>query len=147
MLRVVYKATYLGPGMLTDWRESRGRVEIRVARGTNASQYVPSLNDTLRDLLSRAHWFQIWEGEVVSVDSPDCPLRVTYELSRLTPAPLLDIREHKGHVAVHVPPSASAEELVQVLNPSLEEFLAGGQWFQLWRGEIVTMDSPDSIAA
>jgi hypothetical protein len=36
---------------------------------------------------------------------------------------------------------------IGTLNRSIEEFLAGGQWFQLWHGEIVTMDSPEANAA
>lgn len=147
MLRVVYQATDLSAGTLSDWTEDRGLVQIRVNRGATPAEFIPSLNRTLADFLANANWYQLWEGEIVSINSPGSPLRVTYELSRLKPSPVVNIREHKGHVALHVSPTATAEEFVRLLNPSIEEFLAGGQWFQLWNGEIVTMDSPPGTIA
>lgn len=147
MLRVIYRAGDLKPGTMADWHEDRGLLEFRVARGAQAKDFIPQLNDTLCDCLSKARWYQIWEGEVICADHPQSPLRCTYEVSPFEPAPLVDIREHKGHVALYVPATATIEDIVQVLNPSIEEFLAGGQWFQLWHGEIVTMDSPEGLAA
>lgn len=147
MLRVVYQATNLKPGKLSDWRESRGLVEIRVAKGTKAKQFVPSLNETLRDFVQNAQWYQLWEGEIDSADHPENPICVVLEASPFRPAPLIDIREHKGRVVLYVSPNATFEQIAPVLNTSIEEFLAGGQRVQPWRGEIVTMDSPDSLAA
>jgi hypothetical protein len=147
MLRVVYQPATLRPGCLSDWYEDRGYLEFRVAAGTRARQFIPSLNATLRDFMKNAQWYQLWEGEIISADHPKSPLRCTYEVSPFQPAPPVDIRERKGAVTLYLPGSATIEEIVQVLNPSIEEFLAGGQWFQLWHGEIVTMDSPDSMAA
>lgn len=147
MLRVVYKAVDLATGRLSEWHEDRGYVEIRVARGTVASQFVASLNETLRDFLSKAEWYQIWEGEIISANHPKSPLRVTFELSRLQPSPIVHILERKGEVILPVRPTATAEQLAGQINPSIEEFLAGGQWFQHWHGEIVTMESPGSAAA
>lgn len=147
-MRVVYRAADdLAHGKLSDWRESRGLVEIAVARHAKPHEFIPSLNRTLADFLAQAEWYQIWEGEVISAQSPGSPLSCTFELSRLRPAPLLHIREHKGLVALHVSPLARVEQLVNQINPSIEEFLAGGCWFQLWRGEIVTMESPEAAAA
>ncbi|MWA08844.1 hypothetical protein [Streptomyces sp. BA2] len=148
MLRVVYRAaTDLANGKVSDWREDRGLVEISVARQAQPSEFIPSLNRTLSDFLSQAEWYQIWEGEVISASTPGSPLSCTFEVSRLRPAPLLEIRELRGLVALHISPTATVERFVQVLNPAIEEFLAGGCWFQLWRGEIVTMDSPETVAA
>ncbi|WP_258564685.1 hypothetical protein [Streptomyces himalayensis] len=147
MLRCVYQAADLEPGVITDWREERGLLEIRIARHARPSEFAPSLNATLLDFLATAEWYQIWNGEVISVNSPGSPLRATVELSRLHDAPPVDIREHKGHVIVDVSPTTTVDEFVATLNPSLEIFLAGGQWFQLWQGEIVTMDSPGAMAA
>lgn len=148
MLRVVYSATDdLADGKVSDWHESRGLVEISVARHATPAQFIPSLNRTLADFLAQAEWYQIWEGEVISAKSPGSPLRCTFELSRLRPAPLLDIREDKGLVALHISPLATVEQFVHIINPGNVEFLAGGCWFQLWRGEIVTMDSPEAVAA
>ncbi|MFZ3592236.1 hypothetical protein [Streptomyces sp. BH104] len=147
MLRVVYEVADLDGTAKSDWREDRGLVRIRIARGARPEDFVASLNGTLLDFLETAEWYQAWDGEVVSIDSPGCPLRVTFELSRLSPAPPVEIRERKGRVTLRVSPTASGEEFVRALNPSIEEFLAGGQWFQLWHGEIVTMDSPGELAA
>jgi hypothetical protein len=148
MLRVVYQAADLTDGRLSDWREDRGLLEFRIARGVEAQEFIPSLNSTLIDCLSHAQWYQVWDdGEVVSTAHPDCPLRCTYAVSPFRPAPPVDIREHKGHVALYVPPTATIDEIAPTLNTSIEEFLAGGRWFQLWHGEIVTMDPPSSAAA
>lgn len=147
MLRVVYKVADLKPGTVSDWREDRGLVQIRITTGATPQDFVPSLNATLADFLANANWYQLWQGEVVSINSPGSPLRVTFELSQLRPAPLVDIRERKGLVTLHVSPRATAEQFAQALNPSIEQFLDAGQWFQLWNGEIITMDSPGSIAA
>jgi hypothetical protein len=148
MLRVVYQAANLKPGKMSDWRESRGLVEIRVAKGTRAKQFLPSLNETLRDFVKNAQWYQLWDGEIVSADHPENPICVVFEVSPFQPAPYIDIREHKGRVVLYVSPTATIDRIAPLLNTSIEEFLAGGQWFQLWHGEIVTMDSPpDSMAA
>lgn len=148
MLRVVYTPVDLPAGVLSDWSESRGLLNFEVARGVEACDFIPSLNATIRECLSQAHWFQIWDdGEVVSVSHPECPLRCTYEVSPFTPAPPVDIREHKGHVALYVPGTATIDDMAPTLNTSIEEFLAGGRWFQLWHGEIITIDSPGRAAA
>jgi len=147
MLRVVYKTADLAPGILSDWREGRGLVEIRIARGLEPAAFIPSLNETLLDFVNTAQWYQIWEGEVVSAASPQSPLRVTFELSSPELEAPVEIREHKGHVALLVHPLTSTGMFIGTLNRSIEEFLAGGQWFQLWHGEIVTMDSPEANAA
>jgi hypothetical protein len=34
-------------------------------------------------------------------------------------------------------------EGVAALNAADKTFLAGGQWFQLWRGEIISINSPE----
>ncbi|WPO70264.1 hypothetical protein [Streptomyces sp. KN37] len=137
----------LADGKLSDWREDRGLVEISVARRAKPRDFIPSLNRTLADFLSQAEWYQVWDGEVVSANSPDSPLRCTFELAHFQPAPLLHIREHKGLVELHISPHATVERFVQALNKSNEEFLAGGRWFQAWKGEIVTMDSPETFGA
>lgn len=149
MLRVVYQVADLKPGVMSDWHEERGLVEIRIARGARPAEFIESLNTTLRDFLATAEWYQLWRGEVISIDSPGSPLRVTFELSRIRPAPPVDIVEDKGLVILHVSRTTSLGEFVEALNPSIETFLDGGQWFQLWKGEIVTMDSPgqDGLAA
>ncbi|MFD7622070.1 hypothetical protein [Streptomyces sp. NPDC059802] len=147
MLRVVYEATDLTPGVISDWSEDRGLLRIRVDRQATPDQFTESLNRTMLDVLDNTGWYQLWRGEIISIASPNNPLRVDHQISSLTPAPLVEIRERKGTVTLSVSPTASAEEFVQAVNPSLEELLAGGQWFQHWKGEIVTMESAEVALA
>ncbi|TXS48895.1 hypothetical protein [Streptomyces sp. OR43] len=143
MLRAVYEAADLDAGVISNWREDRGLLQISVARHATPTQFTQALNATLADILECAHWYQVWRGEVISIASPSSPLRVRFQISDFSPAPLVDMRERKGLVTIHVSPDALVDEFVQALNAAVGELLAGGQWFQLWRGEIVTMDSPD----
>ncbi|MFF4791924.1 hypothetical protein ACFY2M_19645 [Streptomyces sp. NPDC001276] len=147
MLRVEYQAADLESGILSDWHEDRGYVGVRVARGTKPPEVIPSLNDTLRDFLSKAEWYQIWDGEILSVHHPQSPLSVRFELSRMEPSPIVHVREYKGQIVVPVSPTATLDQFLRILNRSMEQMLAGGQFFQVWRGEIVTMDSPGLAAA
>jgi hypothetical protein len=70
-------------------------------------------------------------------------LRATYELADLEPGVTVDLRETRGSINIRISRTATLEELIAALNPVSAEFFAGGQWFQLWNGEIVTMDSPE----
>jgi hypothetical protein len=147
MLRVEYRAADLEPGVLSEWHAARGYAGVRVARGTTPAEFVPSLNQTLRDFLAHTEWYQVWDSEIVSASDPQSPLRIRFELSRMDPSPILQVREYRGKVVVLVRATATLDEFVSLLNRSTEELLAGGQFFQVWRGEIVTMDSPSSAAA
>lgn len=149
MLHVVYEATTnLSTDHFVEIVETRGRVTIKLREGTHAHEYLTPLNEALARFVSACNWFQIWRGQVISADSPDSPLRVRYvadpDVSYRTG---VQIREGRGLVRVHVCPGLPAELLIKALNPAIERFLAGGQWFQYWRGEIVTMDLPGSAAA
>lgn len=140
MLRVVYKATTdLMPDQLVEIIESRGRVTIKLREGARADDYIPPLNAALKAFVDQCSWFQIWRGQIISANSPDSPLTVQYEadpeVDRLA---CVQIREHKGVVRLHVCPDVPSEDLVRALNPAIENFLRGGQWFQLWQGEIIT---------
>ncbi|MEU0393880.1 hypothetical protein ABZ208_14055 [Streptomyces sp. NPDC006208] len=70
-------------------------------------------------------------------------LRVTYRLvDDLGPGEVVEIRERRGVVEIRICRTATLQQVVDTLNEVCEELLAGGQWFQLWKGEIVTLDSP-----
>lgn len=149
MLRVVYEATTnLPPGEIVEIRETRARVDIALHQDSRARDFATPLNAALKHFVNQCGWFQIWRGRIISPNSPDSPLTVQYE-----PDPQVDrlacvqIRESCGSVRLHVCPDAPAPEFVRAINPSIERFLAGGQWFQLWDGEIVTMDSDDRVMA
>lgn len=149
MLRVVYEATTdLAPGQLAEIKESRGRVTIKLREGISAGHYIPPLNAELKKFVGKCSWFQIWRGQIISADSPDSPLTVEYEADpEVDRIQGVQIREHKGVVRLHVCPDLTSEELARAVNPPIELFLAGGQWFQLWQGEIVTMDDSQGNAA
>jgi hypothetical protein len=148
MLRVVYEASQdlEDPRAIVEIRETRGRVTIKIREGTHADEYVPALNDALAVFVGQCGWFQIWRGQIISAASPESPLTVQYEADpKVTLGSCVQIVEDRGVVRLHVSPIAPSELLILFLNPAIERFLAGGQWFQLWQGEIVTMDSPETV--
>ncbi|CUW31708.1 MULTISPECIES: hypothetical protein [Streptomyces] len=149
MLRVVYEATTdIAPGRLVQIQETRGRVSVKLRQGVTADEYIPQLNAALKDFVSQCSWFQIWRGKIISANSPDSPLTVQYEAdSNVDRKQAVQIREHRGVVRLHICPDLTSEELALAVNKPIELFLAGGQWFQLWQGEIVTMEEPGSTAA
>jgi hypothetical protein len=149
MLRVVYEATAdLERQRLVEIIETRGRVAVKLREGATADEYLAPLNEELKRFVDRCSWFQIWRGQIISADSPDSPLTVQFEPDgHVDHAQGVNIRELGGVVRLHVCPELTAGELARAVNRPIELFLAGGQWFQLWEGEIVTMDSPDSRAA
>ncbi|MFD9284896.1 hypothetical protein ACFWD7_48110 [Streptomyces mirabilis] len=149
MLRVVYEATRdLDSGRTVEIRESRGHISVKINPDVPADQYTAALNAALKVFLANCSWFQIWRGRIISANSPGSPLTVEYEADdKIDRIRCVEVRESRGLVKVHVSSSATTEDFVRALNPASERFLAGGQWFQLWHGEIITMDSPDSRAA
>ncbi|MDX3027880.1 hypothetical protein [Streptomyces scabiei] len=149
MLRVVYETTpHLRLGHLVELRESRGHIGVRIREGTEAGEYTAALNSALKKFLADCSWFQIWRGRVISANSPESPLTVTYQADhQIDLRKCVEVRESCGLVVVHVAGLATAEQFVDAMNPATERFLAGGQWFQLWQGEIITMDSPEADAA
>ncbi|MCX5598347.1 hypothetical protein AB0I27_23090 [Streptomyces sp. NPDC050597] len=149
MLRVVYEATHdLQPGRIVAIRESRGHISVKVDQDAPAELYTKALTDALKVFLADCGWFQIWRGRIISADSPGCPLTVEYETdNKIDRVRCVEVRESRGLVKVHTSTRATAAEFARALNPATAKFLAGGQWFQLWEGEIITMDSPDARAA
>lgn len=147
MLHVVYEATTdLEPGKLVSVEESRGRVRVKLREGATADAYLPALNRALAEFVARCSWFQIWRGQIISAATPGSPLTVQYEpdpdVNRVQG---LHIRELRGVVRFHICPELTADEFALAVNRPVELFLAGKQWFQLWQGEIVTMDSPETV--
>lgn len=145
MLHVTYEAVEdLDPGRLAQILEDRGRIQIRLDRSATLADVVRQLNIEIEDLMSAACWFQLWEDQIVSRGTPDAPLRVQYLLYR-EEADCAVVRESKGLVRVHIDPDLSVEQFAAAMNPASKEFLRGGQWFQLFAGEIVDM-SPESMS-
>jgi hypothetical protein len=53
------------------------------------------------------------------------------------------VRESRGMVRVELSPTEFSPAACAALNAATEQLLAGGQWFQIWHGEIVSMESPE----
>jgi hypothetical protein len=142
MLHVVYEAADdLKPGQLVAIGEDRGIITVRIRRTADAFDYTRALTEELDKFLAGAEWFQLWTSTIVSPQSTDCPVRVVYVLDLdgdLDDGEFVKIREHQGLVRITVDPEADVDLFVAVLNPAIERFLSGGQWFQHWQGEIVT---------
>lgn len=71
-------------------------------------------------------------------------LSITYELADgLTDdAPIL-MSEGRGWINYELSRGLFVPEGVAALNSISSQLLAGGQWFQLWRGDVVSMGSPE----
>lgn len=142
MLHVTYEAVEdLDPGRLAQIVEDRGRIQVRLDRSAALADVVRQLNIEVEDLMSAACWFQLWKDQIISRDTPGAPLRIQYLLYREEAGGAV-VLESRGLVRVHVDPCLSVEEFAAAMNPASEEFLRGGQWFQLFAGQIVDM-SPE----
>jgi hypothetical protein len=53
------------------------------------------------------------------------------------------VKESRGVVVVELSPSEFSPAAVAALNVVSKQLLAGGGWFQVWHGEIVSMESPE----
>lgn len=145
MLHVTYEAVEdLDPGRLAQIVEDRGRIQVRLDRNAPLPDVVRQLNIEVEDLMSAACWFQLWKDEIVSRGTPGSPLRIQYLLHCEEPDCAV-VRENKGLVRVHIDPGLSVEQFAAAMNPATEKFLSGGQWFQLYAGEIIDM-SPEPVS-
>jgi hypothetical protein len=143
MLDVAYEAvTTLAPGRLATIDEDRGTIRVRLDKHSPLTDVVRQLNIEIDQLLSYAHWFQLWGTEIVSRDTPGRPLRIEYILKMKVPRSAF-IEERKGLVSVFIDPVLNTEEFAVAMNPATRNFLAGGQWFQLHGGEIID-NSPET---
>jgi hypothetical protein len=71
-------------------------------------------------------------------------LNVNYALDdRIDADHAVVVEESRGSVEVRLSPEVFSDQACAALNAASQQFLAGGQWFQLWRGEIVSMESPE----
>ena len=70
-------------------------------------------------------------------------LDVQYVLKDLSETQPVEIEERRGQVRFMLSNGLFVPEGVAALNSAVRQLLAGGQWFQLWRGEIVSIASPE----
>lgn len=68
-------------------------------------------------------------------------VQYVYDKGRTFDEPVA-VRETRGTLRFELYRGLFLPEGVVALNSVVQELLAGGQWFQLWRGEIVSMRSP-----
>jgi len=137
MLDVTYEAVRdLAPGRLAKIDEDRGTIRVRLDQHEELAVVVRQLNIEIDDLMSSSHWFQLWKDEIVSRDTPGAPLRVQYILVPNVPNGV-GVKEDKGTVRVYIGGGMTVGEFAAAMNPATTDFLAGGQWFQLYAGEIV----------
>lgn len=69
-------------------------------------------------------------------------ISVTYELADLCRDAPVRVSESRGNVTFELHRGLFVPEGVAALNSAVEMLLAGGQWFQLWKGEVVSVHSP-----
>lgn len=71
-------------------------------------------------------------------------LRVNYVLDdRIDAEHAMLLEESRGSIEVKLSPEVFSPQACAALNAAGQQFLSGGQWFQLWHGEIVSMESPE----
>ncbi|WP_158717847.1 MULTISPECIES: hypothetical protein [unclassified Streptomyces] len=71
-------------------------------------------------------------------------LRFTYELSHdLSSDAPIRIQEGRGWVHYELHNGVFLPEGAAALTSASQALLAGGQWFQLWRGDVISMETPE----
>lgn len=136
MLDVTYEAVSLTPGRLAKIDEDRGTIRVRLDRQASLVDVVRQLNVEIDELMAGSRWFQLWEDEIVSRDTPGRPLSIEYLLERRE-ADGVYVEERKGLVSVYIDPCLTTLEFAAAMNPATKEHLDGGCWFQMYAGEII----------
>ncbi|MEG8275709.1 hypothetical protein [Streptomyces sp. AHA2] len=144
MLDVAYEAVNdLPPGRLAAIDEDRGLIRVRLDVSEPLEPVVQQLNIEIDHLMSAAHWFQLWGDEIVSRDTPECPLRVRYVLKDWQTEEAF-VAEDRGVVSVYASQNLTVLQFAAALNQATKQLLAGGHWFQLYAGEIID-NSPEPM--
>jgi len=145
MLHVTYEAVAdLTPGRLVEIDEDHGRVEIRFDRGAPLADVVQQFNIEIDRMVRSARWFQLWDDEIVSCNTPRRPLRIDFILNKREPRGVV-FEERKGDLRAFVDPSIDVTRFAAVMNILTATHLSGGRWFQLYGGEIHDV-SPESVS-
>lgn len=74
-------------------------------------------------------------------------LSITYELADLPEDAPVVVREARGRVKYELSRGLFVPEHAAALEAATEMVIAGGQWFQLWRGDVVSLRSPEMRGA
>ncbi|MFE1321664.1 hypothetical protein [Kitasatospora phosalacinea] len=67
-------------------------------------------------------------------------IKVEYMLDDLDDGEF-DVKEDRGRLEIRIGRHLTPEQIVIGLNEVSQSILAGGHWFQEWKGDIITMDS------
>lgn len=94
MLSVQFLLEDLDEDCPVEVRERRGRVTYRLANGLFLPEGVAALNCAARKLLAGGQWFQLWKGEIVSMNSPAA---LGGYCARIHRGPLVDQEARPGH--------------------------------------------------
>ncbi|WP_143041546.1 hypothetical protein [Streptomyces wuyuanensis] len=70
-------------------------------------------------------------------------LSVRYELEDLPEDAPVRVREGRGWVKYELSRGLFVPEHAAALEAATSMVIAGGQWFQLWRGDVVSYYSPE----
>jgi hypothetical protein len=73
-------------------------------------------------------------------------LSIRFLLADLSDDAPVVVKESRGKVKYLLHKGLFLPEGVAALNASSSAILAGGQWFQLWQGEIISINSPEPKA-
>lgn len=141
MIHVTYEATE-APTSLAAIDEDRGAVRVTLDQDAPLDAVVRQLNVEVERFMSSSEWFQLWGDDIVSRNAPSS-LRVLY---RFDPEQQfgVKVKERKGLVTVHIAPDLDVKAFAAAMTEASKLFLAGGQWFQLYAGEIIDM-TPETM--
>lgn len=145
MLHVTYEAVDdLPHGKPVAVDEGGGRVSVRFKHDAPLPDVVREFNIEVDRMVRSARWFQLWDDEIVSSNSPGHPLRIEFILKKKEPRGVV-FEERKGDLKAFVDPSIDAASFAAVMNKLTAQHLSGGRWFQLYGGEIHDV-SPGSMS-
>ncbi|MER8004834.1 hypothetical protein [Streptomyces sp. NPDC094149] len=136
MLHVTYEAvTDLPPGRLAHVKEDHGSVEILLDGHAPLADVVHQFNIEIDNMVRSVRWFQLWDDEIVSCNTPSRPLRIEFILENKEHRGVV-FEERKGDLKAFVDPDIDVPRFAAVMNILTAKHLSGGRWFQLYGGEI-----------
>ena len=136
MLHVTYKTVNdLPPGQIVHIDENGGRVDIRFDETAPLADVVSQFNIEIDRMVRSARWFQLWDDEIVSCNTPSKPLRIDFILEKKEHLGVV-FAEDKGDLKALVDPAMDVARFAAVMNILTAQHLSGGRWFQLYGGEI-----------
>lgn len=142
MLDITYEAVNdLAPGQTVAIAEDRGKIRVRLDEDAPLHHVLDRLNTEMDKLLATGHWFQLWQDEIVSRSTPGTPIRIRYIPRRLSDDPVV-LCEGKGILTYYVNPAVDVREFAAAITRVVKSLLDGGQWFQMYAGEIID-NSPE----